>query len=147
MRRQCAFRMTNGEACRAAPLHDSQFCWAHSPEHAQEAQEARRLGGLRRKRETTLIGAYDFNGLDTVQGIRRVLEIALLDTLAMENSIARNRTLAYLAMAALRSLEVGNLEDRIASLELAVQSHPTLDDPSPFDAEFESLSENDKEKP
>ena len=38
----------------------------HSPEHAKEVQEARRLGGLRRKREVTLSGAYDFEGLGTV---------------------------------------------------------------------------------
>ena len=52
----------------------------HSPEHAQEAQEARRLSHLRRKREATLSGAYEFEGLDNVQGLKRILEIATLDT-------------------------------------------------------------------
>jgi len=92
----------------------------HSPEHAQEVQEARRLGGLRRKREATLSGAYDFEGLETVSGIRRLVEVAVLDTLGMENSMSRNRTLAYLAQVALRTLEVGDLEKRISVLEQAV---------------------------
>jgi hypothetical protein len=35
----------------------------------------------------------------------------------MENSMARNRTLAYLVMVALRTLEVGAIEDRITALE------------------------------
>ena len=59
-------------------------------------------------------------GLETVSGIRRLVEVAVLDTLGMENSMARSRTLAYLAMVALRTLEVGDLEQRIALLEQAV---------------------------
>jgi hypothetical protein len=92
----------------------------HSPEHAKEIQEARKLGGLRRKREVTVAGAYDFEGLGTVEGIRRLIEVAVLDTLGMENSLARARTLAYLAQVALRTLEVGDLEQRIGVLEQAV---------------------------
>ena len=43
--------------------------------------------------------------------------IALLDTLAMENSIPRNRTLALLVQVALLTLEKGVLEERIIALE------------------------------
>jgi hypothetical protein len=100
-----------------APLKDSQFCWVHSPEHVKEVQEARRLGGLRRKRESTISNAYQFDSITSVDGIQRIVEIAILDTLAMENSMARNRTLAYLVMVALRTLEVGAIEDRITALE------------------------------
>ncbi len=107
MRRQCAFSGPNGEPCRDYPVRDSDFCLMHSPEHAAEVQEARRLGGLRRKREITVTGAYDFEALDTVGGIRRLVEVAVLNTLGMENSISRSRTLAYLAQVALRTLEVG----------------------------------------
>ena len=146
IRRQCAFRLPSGEPCRAAPLHDSQFCLMHSPEHAQEVQEARRLGGLRRKREATVSGAYEFNGLDTVQGIRRILEIALLDTVGMENSISRNRTLAYLAQVALRTLEVGDLEERIAALEQVIQNNPVVHESPVFDVESNSFHDNSKEE-
>jgi len=121
-RRLCAFRMETGEPCQSPPLRDSEYCLMHSPEHAKEVQEARRLGGLRRKREVTLYGAYEFEGLDTVAGIRRLVEVTVLDTLGMENSISRNRTLAYLATVALRTLEVGDLEQRIAALEQSI--HP-----------------------
>ena len=58
----------------------------HSPEHAAEAAEARRLGGLRRRREVAVTGAYEFPGLQSVADIRRILEIAVLDTLGLENS-------------------------------------------------------------
>jgi hypothetical protein len=117
IRRQCAFRSETGKSCLMHPLKDGQFCWVHSPERIKEVQEARRLGGLRLKRESTISSAYQFESLTSVDGIRRIVEIALLDTLAMENSVSRNRTLAYLVQVALHTLELGNLEERIAALE------------------------------
>jgi hypothetical protein len=89
----------------------------HSPEHMKEVQEARRLGGLRRKRESTIASAYRFASLDSVEDIRRIVLIGVLDALSLENSMSRARTLAYLAQVALRMLEVGEIEDRVAALE------------------------------
>jgi hypothetical protein len=143
--RQCLFRLATGEPCRAAPLKDSQFCIMHSPEHAQEIQEARKLGGVRRKREVTLAGAYEFDGIDSVQGIKRILEIAMLDTLAMENSLSRNRTLAYLALAAMKTLEVGVQEDRITALEQAVNGRQVGHEIPVFDVDKRLLSSGYKE--
>jgi len=92
----------------------------HDPAHASEAAEARKLGGMRRRRESTVSAAYQFDGLDSVAKITRLLEIAVVDTLSQENSIARARTLAYLAQMALKALEVGTVEDRLAALEDAL---------------------------
>ncbi len=92
----------------------------HSPDHSAEAAEARKLGGLRRRREKTLSIAYDFEGLRTSDSIERVLEIATLDALGLENSIARCRVLIAAALAASRLLEVGELEARLAALEAAL---------------------------
>src|SRR5438132_1277899 len=97
------------------PMGDSEFCWAHDPANAEAASEARRLGGMRHKREGTVAGAYQFEGLGNVQDIRRLIQIAVLDTLGMENSIQRSRTLAYLAQTALKSLEVGEVQGRPAT--------------------------------
>ena len=70
-------------------MRDGEFCYWHDPKHAVEVAEARRLGGLRRRREATVSGAYDFEGLGSVGHIRRLVEVAVLDTLGLENSIAR----------------------------------------------------------
>ena len=112
--------------CQAAPLIEGDHCFWHSPEHAEEVSEARRLGGLRRRREVAVAGAFDFAGLETVGDIRRLLVVAVLDTLGLENSIARNRALAYLATSAIKLLEVGELEDRLASLEAAIHGQKSL---------------------
>lgn len=120
--RTCAHVRKDGSRCQCAPLKGEDRCFWHSPDHEQEAAEARRLGGLRRRREGALSGAFDFQGLRTIPDIQRLLEIATLDTLALDNSVARNRTLAYLAQTALKCLEVGELEERLAFLEAALRA-------------------------
>ena len=60
------------------------------------------------------------HGLEAVRSIRRILEIATIDTLGLENSIVRSRTLISAALAAAKLLETGDLEDRIAGLEAAI---------------------------
>ena len=105
--------------CRAAPVKDGDHCFWHSPEYAEDVAEARRLGGLRRRREVAVSGAYEVNGLETVGDLRRLLVIASLDTLGLENSIARARTLGYLVGVAGKLLETGELEERLAALEAA----------------------------
>ena len=135
--RGCAALKKNGQPCYAPGMNDSNFCLMHSPEHAQEATEARRLGGLRRRREVALSGAYDFEGLQSVSAIRRLLEVAALDTLGLESSIARSRTLAHIAQVALRALETGELESRITTLETAVSGkHRRMDSVIDGDADF-----------
>ena len=118
--RTCNALKEDGGRCQAAPLLDGDFCLMHSPEHAEEMAEARRLGGLRRRREKAVSGAYDFESLADVGQVQRLLEVAALDTLSLENSVARSRTLAYLAQVALKALEVGELAERIEALERLV---------------------------
>jgi hypothetical protein len=118
--RRCAYAKADGQACRMAPLHDRPYCFSHDPARAEEAAEARRLGGLRRRKEGTITVAYDLPGLDSVAGIRRLLEIVVTDGLSLENGIARQRVLISTAVAAMNLLKVGEIEDRIATLEQAV---------------------------
>ncbi len=122
--RSCTARKDAGEPCRQAPLRDGDYCFWHDPDHAQEAAEARRLGGLRRRKENAVSGAFDYEGLESVGQIRRLLEVAVLDTLSLENSIARSRTLAYLAQVALKTLEACELQERLQALEAAVRPRP-----------------------
>ncbi len=131
--RGCTGLKENGQPCNAPKLQDGNYCLMHSPEHATEAAEARRLGGLRR-REVAVTGAFEFPGLESVADIRRLLEIAVLDTLGLENSIARARTLAYLATTAIKLLESGEFEERLASLESPIHGQRSLPE-SVFDAE------------
>jgi hypothetical protein len=136
-KRVCAAATADGKRCPVAPLRDGEYCFMHSPDHSAEAAEARRLGGLRRRRETTLAVAYDFVGLGSTESIGRIIEIATLDALGLENSIARCRVLIAAATAASRLLEVGELEARLAVLEAAVGREQGKDGGPVFPAETE----------
>ena len=116
----CAQPMPDGRRCRAPLLRDSTFCFWHDPDKAEEAAEARKLGGHRRRRERTLAVAYDLAGLGSIEAIRRIIEIALFDVLGLDNSIARARVLITGALAAAKLLETGELAERIAALEAAL---------------------------
>ena len=48
----------------------------------------------------------------------------MADTLELSNSVARSRTLAYLTQTALRCLDAGELDARLAALESAVAPRP-----------------------
>ena len=111
--RACTGLTKTGDRCGAPPMLDGEFCFWHSPEHAEEAAAARKLGGQRRRRESTLAGAYELGPLDTVAGIRRILEIAVLDALGMENGVARVRLLISASQALGRLLETGDLEELV----------------------------------
>ena len=125
-RRTCSFRKPDGQRCRAAPLIEQEYCFWHSPEHAAEAAEARRLGGFRKRREAAVVGAFDLEGLDSLAVLQRVLEIALLDTLGMDNSLNRSRTLGYLAGMGTKLRQEGETEDRLRALEAAVHGRKDL---------------------
>lgn len=119
-RRACSAITRGGTACSAKPMIDGDFCFWHSPEHAEAAAEARRLGGVRRKREGVVAGTYGVEGIESVADLRRLLHIVIVDALALENSVARARTLIAAVQAGTKLLETGELEDRLAALEAAM---------------------------
>ena len=116
--RTCKATKSDGTPCQAAPLTDGDYCRMHSPDHVAEVQEARRLGGLRRRREVTVQGAYAVGDFHCVAGLARVLKVAILDVLGLDNSMARARTLGYLVNVGFKALELGDLEDRVHDIEV-----------------------------
>src|SRR5450759_2943868 len=121
IRRRCAYAKADGQPCQMAPLRERPYCFSHDPERAQEAAEARRLGGLRRRKEGTIAVAYDLPGLDSVAGIRRLLDIVVTDGVGLDNGIPRLRVLISTAVAAANLLKVGEFEERLVALEAAVE--------------------------
>ena len=123
--RTCKARTDKGDPCRAMPMRESDFCVFHDPEHAEVVAQARSAGGQRRKREATLAMAYDFQGLTTIQEIRRLVEVAAFDALGLNNDLGRVRALGYLAQVATTLLEKGETDERLTAVETALG--PRLD--------------------
>jgi len=124
MPRSCSFIKEGGARCMASPLQGGDLCFFHDPETQEAAAEARRLGGIRRRRESTVVGAYEVGDLDKVEDLRRLVQIAVIDTLSLENSISRSRTLGYLAQVGAQLMERGEMEQRLQELEALL--HPRL---------------------
>ena len=116
----CRGISNKGQRCRASRLRDSDYCVYHDPEHADAIREGRRRGGLRRRKEGALAAALNFEGLSTIEELQRLLEIATMDTLSLDNSIARNRALVTIVQARARLLETGEQEERLAAIEAAL---------------------------
>ena len=117
MSRQCQAAGPDGRPCEAAPLRDRDFCFFHAPETAPEAAEARRVGGLRRRREKTVEVLYDLDGTDGVTRIGRVLNLVILETLSLDNGLGRNRTLLLALRVWMEFLRITDHEARLATLE------------------------------
>lgn len=63
----CTAEREDGGACKATPLRDEPFCLWHSPNHVESVSEGRKLGGQRRRKESVLAAAFDFEGLDSIR--------------------------------------------------------------------------------
>ena len=121
LNRGCTFTMPDGRLCRASAIRGERFCYMHEPGKADEVAEARRLGGLRRRRERTVGVAYGLSGVRTEDDLSRVVEIAVFDVLGLENSIARSRVLLAAAGSGAKLLETGELADRLAAIEAILE--------------------------
>ena len=101
-------------------MRESAYCVFHDPEHAETVAAARQAGGQRRKREATVATAYDIEGLNSVNDIRRLVEVAAFDALSLENSLGRVRALGYISQIAVTLLEKGEMEERLTAVEAAL---------------------------
>jgi hypothetical protein len=127
--------MPDGLACRAPALRGKTICYWHDPDKAEEAAESRRIGGLHRRKAKSVATIYDFSGLRTIESAQRLLETAAIETLALENSIARNRALISAAAGAGKLIEAGDLADRLSAVEAAVGPKAHSEDDAAFPAE------------
>jgi hypothetical protein len=98
----------------------SAFCVFHDPEHAEVVQQARSAGGQRRKKEVAVSLAFDFEGLNSIAAIRRLVEVAAYDALGLPNDLPRVRALGYLAQVAVTLVEKGEIEERLTAVEAAL---------------------------
>jgi hypothetical protein len=133
--RGCTFEMPDGLRCRAPALRGKALCYWHDPDKAEAAAEARRIGGLHRRKAKSVATIYDFSGLRSIEGAQRLLETAAIETLALENSIQRNRTLISAAAGAGKLIEAGDLDARLTAVEAVVGSKGATEDDAVFPAE------------
>lgn len=116
----CTERNNRGEPCGAYAVAGSTRCFVHAPEKAAERVAARRLGG--RNRQTAKGSPPPATvRLRTLEDVQRLLETLASDTLLQENSARRTTAAVSVLALAMKALETGALEERLAAVESALR--------------------------
>src|ERR1035437_5655846 len=133
--RACSFEMPDGRACRAAPLRGESFCFWHSPDTADDLAEARRMGGLHRRKKRTVAAIYGFGGLRSIEDHQALLETVVIETMTLENSIARNNAVTRMILAGSKLIELSDLATRVAAIEATLGPQRRSGEDSVFPAD------------
>lgn len=124
--RKCVFVAATGRQCGCYALTGSEYCFNHDPESAAARAEARKKGGAARQgRVIGLAGESRHSEpvtIKTVADVLAVIQQGVNDLLLLENSFARAKALTGLTTVALKAIEVGSLEERIAALESRLET-------------------------
>jgi hypothetical protein len=121
---KCIATTSSGQACQSFTVGGSEYCFAHDPALRAKRKQARSAGGKARHRRHITWADDELRAsvrIRSVADVLALLERATVDELRLENSHSRNRTIASLATAALKALEVGELERRLEALEAAYE--------------------------
>lgn len=119
---KCPGPTITGAPCRMAP-GPSGYCYTHDPARGAERALARRRGGRSRHTphsDAALPPAH----VKTLDDVRAVLGYVLAETLVMDNGVQRGRLLVAIAGAFIEAIKVGELEQRLAMLEMIVGAKP-----------------------
>ncbi len=111
----CSATNRSGGACLMPVLNGERFCWNHSPTVAAERAAARRRGGATRVARESATG--ELPSLKSVADVRRELEQALADTKMLGNSARRATAVVSVLTLALKAIESGEWETRLANVE------------------------------
>ena len=124
---KCQAITQNGTPCQAYAAAGSDYCFHHDPAQAAERRVARSKGGrARHGRHLAPVGQAAPLTLDTTADVATLLQRTINDTLQLENSLQRARTLGYLAGLFLKALDMAVLEQQIAALERALERREPL---------------------
>lgn len=113
----CKASTTNGAPCKMPAIKGGRYCFTHSPAMRRLQAEARRRGGS--NSHTPHAGNPETipAQIATIQDARALLAYIKDELLAMDNSIPRARALLALHDGFIRSLEIGEIEQRLQALE------------------------------
>ena len=114
---KCNSKNSRGEPCKMAAVKGDRYCFNHSPSTRRAQAEARKRGGMAQKTPHFAEAAQLPQDVTTLEEARKIITYTLAEVAGMDNSIARARVLLALFDSFVKSIEIGELESRIAALE------------------------------
>jgi hypothetical protein len=120
--KKCQALTQDGTPCQAFAVAGSDYCFHHDPDRAAERRQARSRGGqARHGRHVGPVGQSDPVTLGTMADVVSLLQSTINDTLELENSLQRARTIGYLSNLYIKALDLAVLEQRLEAVEHALE--------------------------
>ncbi len=119
-KKQCKATRRDGQACNAA-ASDTGFCFTHDAARGKQRAVARRNGGLKRITPHVADASLVAKETRTIKDVMTILDYALQESLVLSNSIQRGRLLVSIAHGYIEALKVGEIEQRLEALEMALK--------------------------
>jgi hypothetical protein len=96
------------------------YCFWHDPALEKEREEARRAGGIARRRELVLKEVYGLEGSESLEDAARLIDLATNVLLGLDNSVPKARGLLNAAQSIMKLIEVGKLADDVAEMKAVI---------------------------
>jgi hypothetical protein len=97
-------------------VQGSNFCLTHDPQRAKDRAERNRKGG-RAKRSPKATDGVPAPRIESIADVLAIVNFVVADLWLLDNTVPRARGLLAAGEAAVKALEIGELEERIAALE------------------------------
>lgn len=118
-KKQCQATKRNAMPCNAS-AGENGFCFTHDATKGKERATARRNGGLRRIAPSVADKSLVRRETRSITDVMIILDYALQESLALQNSIPRGRLLVSIAHGYIEALKVGEMEQRLEAVENAL---------------------------
>lgn len=120
----CQHVKSDRTPCRAPTMAGAPFCFFHDPSKAKERAEARRAGG-RATAAAVLPADTPDHPIRTTADIVNLLAETINQVRRGEIDTRIANTVGYLAGICLKAFEQGEIEQRLAALEMIVNGQPS----------------------
>jgi hypothetical protein len=122
--RQCEAIKGDGDRCQARAINGSDYCFFHDPGNRDKFKAASVKGGRNRlkPRRMKTLGAESADvTISSADNILKLLSDTINQVRHGEIDVRIGNAIGYLSGIALRAIELGKLEDRLAALEQSVE--------------------------
>ena len=119
IKRPCQVKKPDGSDCQAAALPDSDFCFFHDPDLADERHKANAAGGRQNRMKTLSADAPDVK-VESCQDVVRLISETINQVRRGQLDPRVANAIGYLANVLIKAAEQGDMEKRLADLEAVV---------------------------
>ncbi len=112
--KKCVFVKSDGEACQAHTIKESEFCFSHDPNMREEKIAAVSRGGSSPRRNYNPLPEIK---IENVKDVVNLLSVTISEVRAGSVELRVANCIGYLSGHLIKAFEISNLENRLEKLE------------------------------